>query len=333
MSGPRLVWDRVLAALDRYGRAAVVTLAATRGSSPREAGARMIVHPDGTFTGTIGGGALEWKAIALAQAALADPRAPKAAPRGFALGPELGQCCGGNVDLIVELIESERRGEIATFAGREKAAPFVTQGRLVADRGVVRQVVEGAMPPGAASFAAGVLTEGFGDLRRPVYLFGAGHVGRALVLAMAPLPFRVTWVDPRPDAFPSHVPANVTPVQADDPARILGEAPEGAFVVVMSHSHALDQDLVTAALQRNRFPYVGLIGSRTKRARFEKRLKEAGVPADRIAALVCPVGATGARSKEPAVIAAMTAAELLARDEAVNAAVEPNAQSSGRRSA
>src|SRR6185295_10112296 len=108
-TGPRGVWKGVLNGLDRHGRLSVVTLAATRGSSPREAGARMIVYPDATFSGTIGGGTLEWKAIAMAQAALANPNAAKAETRGFALGPELGQCCGGNVEVVVEIIESSRR--------------------------------------------------------------------------------------------------------------------------------------------------------------------------------------------------------------------------------
>ncbi len=142
--GARLTWPGIADALARHGRVAMVTMAATRGSSPREAGARMIVLPDGTFTGTIGGGTLEWKAIAMAQAALADPGASKAAARGFALGPELGQCCGGNVDLIVELIETDRRDEVAMLAAAEEKAPLVTEARLDAARGVIRRQVDRA---------------------------------------------------------------------------------------------------------------------------------------------------------------------------------------------
>jgi xanthine dehydrogenase accessory factor len=140
------------------------------------------------------------------------------------------------------------------------------------------------------------------------------------VLALAPLPFAVTWVDPRPDAFPAHLPANVTMRRLDDPAAALVDAPAGAFVLVMSHSHQLDLALVHAALADDRFPYVGLIGSKSKRARFEKRLAAGGVPGARIAALVCPIGGGAILSKTPAVIAAATAAELLARDEALRAA-------------
>jgi xanthine dehydrogenase accessory factor len=314
------VWTRILEGLDRHGRVAMVTMAAIRGSSPREAGARLIVNPDGSFAGTIGGGTLEWKAIAIAQAALANPGAPKAETRGFALGPELGQCCGGNVELVVELIESDRREQVAEFARLEAMGPMTTRGRLSRERGVLRAVVEADFPPGAASYAAGVLTEGFGDDRRPVILFGAGHVGRALVLALAPLPFRVTWVDPRPEAFPTHVPANVTLHAAGDPVSALGDASEDAFVLVMTHSHQLDLAVVAAALSDDRFPYVGLIGSKSKRARFEKRLAAGGVPRLRIADLVCPIGVDGISGKAPAVIAAATAAELIVRDEALRTA-------------
>ncbi len=317
------VWPSVLQGIEAHGRVAMVTVAATRGSVPREAGARLIVHPDGGFTGTIGGGTLEWRAIAVAQAALANPHAPKAEVRRYALGPELGQCCGGNVDLIVEVIAADRRAVVAALAEREAAGRLVTRGTISAD-GIDRHVVvEDDMMPGSAALTANVLTEAFGDDRRPFILFGAGHVGRALVLALAPLPFRVTWVDPRPDSFPAHVPANVTLRQLAEPAQALADMPPGSFAMVMSHSHHLDLGLVHAALVDDRFAYVGLIGSKTKRARFEKRLAEAGVAPERIGELVCPIGVGGIRSKAPAVIAAATVAELLVRDEALRAMARP----------
>ena len=313
------VWPRVLAGLDRHGRLAMVTVAATRGSAPREAGARLIVHPDGGFTGTIGGGTLEWKAIAVAQAALTNPRAPRAEVRRYALGPELGQCCGGSVDLVVEVIAADRRAAVAELAEREASGRLVTRGTITAD-GVDREIVAGAeMPPGRATLDANTITEAFGDDRRPLVVFGAGHVGRALVLALAPLPFAVAWVDPRPDAFPANVPGNVTLHRIAEPAEALAGMPAGTFVAVMSHSHQLDLALVHAALADDRFAYVGLIGSQTKRARFEKRLAEAGIAPARVADLVCPIGVGGIRSKEPAVIAAATVAELLVRDEELRA--------------
>jgi xanthine dehydrogenase accessory factor len=316
------VWPRLLEAIERHGGAAMVTVAAASGSVPREPGARMIVHPDGSFTGTIGGGTLEWQALALAQGMLGRADAPRAEIRRFALGPELGQCCGGRVDLLVELFGGGQRDSVASFAARESAGPFATTG-MVTSAGVARQVVESPMAAGTVALAERVLHEVFGDARRPLLLFGAGHVGRALVLALAPLPFAVTWIDPRAEAFPAHVPANVAACIVANPAARLAAAPDGAFVLVMTHSHALDLDIVAAALKTGRFPYVGLIGSDTKRARFEKRLAELGMPADRIATLVCPIGIPGVASKAPAAIAAATVADLLVRDEALRAAASP----------
>ena len=136
-------------------------------------------------------------------------------------------------------------------------------------------------------------------------------------MALAPLPFAVTWVDARPEAFPSHVPGNVTLSGEPDPEAILASAPDGAFVLAMTHSHPLDLAVVAAALKAGRFPHVGVIGSATKRARFESQLRAAGHDAAAITTLVCPIGAIGGlTSKEPAAIAAMTAAELLVADEA-----------------
>lgn len=325
-----LVWARLVEAIDRRGGAAMVTVAATKGSAPREAGARMIVNRDGTFSGTIGGGTLEWRAIALAQAAL--EKNSGAEKRRFSLGPELGQCCGGQVDLVIEVFGAGDRETAAAFSAREAEAPFATVARID-DRGNLdRRVADQPVAPGSAVLTNDVLVEGFGEERRHLYLFGAGHVGKALVLALAPLPFTVTWLDPRPDAFPALVPANVILSRLDDPLDALTDAPAGSFVLVMSHSHQLDLALIQAALADDRFPYVGLIGSKSKRARFEKRLAAAGIAPRRLEDLVCPIGIDGIHSKVPAVIAAATASQLLARDEAIRV-VENHESPALRRSA
>jgi xanthine dehydrogenase accessory factor len=162
-------------------------------------------------------------------------------------------------------------------------------------------------------------SEAYGVVRHPVWLFGAGHVGRALVLALAPLPFKVTWCDSRDEAFPPHIPANVIPVHIADPEPHVAQVPAGAFVLAMTHSHPLDLAVTAAALARADLPYVGLIGSATKRARFEKRYRELGIADERIAQLSCPIGIADIKDKDPAIIAASTAAELLARREAVAA--------------
>jgi xanthine dehydrogenase accessory factor len=157
--------------------------------------------------------------------------------------------------------------------------------------------------------------ERYGEPMRTLLLFGAGHVGRALVLALSALPFRIIWVDARPDAFPGAVPANVTLVRPADPVAVLASAAAGGFVLIMTHSHELDLALCDAALRAERFPYVGVIGSETKAARFRRRLVEAGIAQASVDQLVCPIGALGPKSKLPAVIAAATVVELLVKDE------------------
>jgi xanthine dehydrogenase accessory factor len=227
------------------------------------------------------------------------------------------------VELAVEVFDATRMPEIEVLTAREDDGAFTTEAWIEGGR-LVRHVVEDrTLPGGYAAWSDGKLTEGFGELARPLFLFGAGHVGRALALALAPLPFAVTWVDPRPDAFPAYVPANVMPRRFENAVDAIAEAPEGAFILVMTHSHGLDLAIVHAAFLAGRFPYIGLIGSATKRARFEKRLAEGGISRERIATLVCPIGVDGIKSKVPAVIAAATAAELLIRDEALRVTAIP----------
>ncbi len=275
----------------------------------------MIVAPDGSFHGTIGGGTLEWQALAAAQANVAPGMAPVS--RDYPLGPKLGQCCGGRVTLAYQRFSNAE--EAASWAKTEGASgvTLTFSGDLVTAR------------PGAAEsvvYASGdVFRQTFGDDRTPLVLFGAGHVGRALVLALAPLPYRITWVDQRAEAFPGHAPENVTLISVQKPdqwcARGLVDAGDGCFVVIMTHSHALDLALADAALRHPAPAYVGLIGSETKRARFTSRLLGAGVPAPILARLHCPIGLPALKDKHPACIAASVAADLCIRREALRSAV------------
>jgi len=287
------VFAALAAAIREEGAGALVSVVGAQGSAPREPGARMVVRPSGAFSGTIGGGALEVEAMAIAARAMAEGRGPLKR-KAMALGPQLAQCCGGRVDLTFETFDASDIAEIEALA--QAPTPFSTRTRQGADGRLARELAaEGE--------------ETFGEPTTSLLLFGAGHVGRALVLALAPLPFRVRWIDARPDAFPRYAPANVELVRGSEEE--IDAAPDGAFIVVMTHSHPLDLGIVSRALAAERFGYVGLIGSATKRARFSSQMRQAGLSQAALARLTCPIGVPGIASKAPAAIAAGVAAQLL----------------------
>jgi len=311
-------WATIGRALREERNCAMVSIVDAKGSAPREPGARMVVLEDGSFAGTIGGGTLEWQAIERARAALAKGSAAGIAPpvglERMALGPDLGQCCGGSVRILLEVFTPGRAAEVQALAEAESAGLFVTEGRI-GERSVERTIQDRDFQGGEDSLLAddGRLLERFGTRKQVLALIGAGHVGRAMIIALAPLDFSVVWIDPRKDEFPSIVPGDVRVVVAAEPATELEAVPDGAFVLVMSHSHALDFDVVLAALRAKRFGYVGLIGSASKKARFISRMRQAGLADDDIGRLVCPIGIDGVTSKQPAVIAASVVADLLRR--------------------
>jgi len=247
--------------------AVLVSVETTQGSAPREAGAWMAVFA-ADVVGTIGGGHLEFQAIAEARRRLAG--AAGDAVQQYALGPSLGQCCGGVVRL-----RYERVGAADIPALQERLAP-----RLA-----------------------------------PLALFGGGHVGKALVNALAPLPFAITWIDSRDEIFPPQVALNVACEHSDPVHAAVPQLAPQSRVLIMSFSHAEDLDIVAACLrrlrERNDLPYVGLIGSKTKWATFRHRLEERGFAEGELARVTCPIGLPGITGKEPEVIAASVAAQIL----------------------
>jgi xanthine dehydrogenase accessory factor len=211
------------------------------------------------------------------------------------------------VQLVTEVFDRSCLADARNFSTREAADAFTLQGRI---------------------FEA-MFVEHFGDEFRKLYLFGAGHVGRALVLALAPLPFDITWIDQRDDAFPVVVPANVRTLQSANSISEMTQAPAESFALVMTHSHALDFEIVDAALRDGRFAFVGVIGSATKRARFASRLRDARINDERIAGLACPIGISSIKSKHPAAIAAAVVAQLIERDELLRSHEVPLAERHG----
>ncbi len=296
------------AAVAGHGRVARVVVAEAKGSAPREAGAAMLVWAgpaggqSGGQSGTIGGGALEWEAVARARTATGDrmDRVP--------LGPALGQCCGGAVTLVTELWDAAR---LATLDEHFVARPLpgtagpeplaVTRLRALA-RG------QGALP--ATRIVDGWLIEPVALPSRPVWVWGAGHVGRAIAAVLAPLPdLAVTLADTSVARLPDPLPPGVVPLAAPDLAAAVARAPGDAGHLVLTYSHALDLELCHRILSRD-FATLGLIGSATKAARFRARLAALGHPPERIARLACPIGEPGL-GKHPQAIAVGVAAALL----------------------
>ncbi len=297
------------------GSVALVTVLATEGSAPREAGARMLAWPDGQW-GTVGGGNLEHQVTRQARRMLELAEARAFAVQDYPLGPFLAQCCGGRVRLLIERLDSADLGWLADAARRLNAGEaFTVSGRLGARD---RTVVAGAATPtvGDRPMTARGAKPDTGDrIALPeaaagprLLLFGAGHVGQALALALTPLPFRFSWFDVRPD-----VAAASGAAQASREA-LLDRAAEGApFTLILTHDHALDYDLTLAALSASGGGWVGLIGSATKRARFTRRLLGDGVGPAEVARLSCPIGLTAIEGKAPEIIAVSVAADLLIR--------------------
>jgi len=311
----RPLWSHLRNRISEDGRVALVTLLSAEGSTPREAGARMIVTPNGDILGTIGGGTLEYRVIAEAQKALRND-AWRAVSQDVPLGPDLGQCCGGRLTYMIETFGQSDVGHIQGLAQREVQDAFSTRGKVGQASHLQRDIIESALGHEPITVDDDVVLERFRDQRTPVLLFGAGHVGRALTLALVPLPFHVRWIDSRDDAFPALVPHNVTVVRGADMDAEIRSAPADAFVIVMTHSHPLDLAIVASALKRDDLSFVGLIGSDTKRARFMKRLADMGLGDAAATRLVSPIGIAAISGKEPAVIAASIVADLLIRREA-----------------
>lgn len=298
-------WIQTLRQIAAAEPVAMVSVLATEGSAPRGAGTRMLVTQAAT-QGTIGGGRLEWMATAQAREILDLP--PGAwRVQDYPLGPLLGQCCGGRVRLLVEHVDPAGLGWLAAA---ERGGVLVTR---LGDRGLERAVVADAssvaLPArGERPGPGAVLTEPLTDHARPLWLFGAGHVGQAIAAHAARLPLRLAWFDTRA-AFAAH--AGVTVVDADTIADCVAEAPAEAAIVILTHDHGLDYRLTLAALRRPAVAFVGLIGSATKRARFMGRLARDGIDADALARLTCPIGVPGIIGKEPDVIAIAVLAQLL----------------------
>jgi xanthine dehydrogenase accessory factor len=308
--------------------AVLVTVAGIRGSAPREIGAKMIVTDKQTI-GTIGGGQLEYQCSRVAAGLL---QAPGLSLRSFPLGASMGQCCGGVVEILFEVMAGGMPAwlrDLKALHGQREPAVLVTR---ISKTAPMKFVVTTArifgtdedQTPTRPVATARLILKGDRQPRRNVQefyepivvpdlniaVFGAGHVGTAVVDALARLDCNIRWVDSRRSIF-RHVPANVRAIEASNPSLEVAAMPAGSYYLVMTHSHALDFGICDRILRRQDARYCGLIGSRSKRRRFEKRYRQQGMPAALLDNLVCPIGVDGIGGKKPAEIAVATAAEIL----------------------
>lgn len=247
-------WISALGELQARGEACVlVTIIEELGSTPRNAGSKMVVSAERIYQ-TIGGGHLEYKAMEIARQMLESGSQQTRLER-FSLGASLGQCCGGVNVLLFEPM------------GRPQAH---------------------------------------------IAVFGAGHVGHALVPILASLPCRVRWIDSREAEFPAQLPEGVTKIVNDEVVDEVDNLPAGSYCIVMTHNHSLDLELTAAILKRGDFTWFGLIGSKTKRLKFEHRLRDRGFAPALVQRMRCPMGLSEVKGKLPIEIAVSVAAEIIA---------------------
>ena len=293
--------DALRAAVAAHGRVVRVVIADLKGSSPREVGAAMLVWENGQ-SGTIGGGALEFEAAKAARRQSEQARVSR-----HALGPELGQCCGGAVTLLSEVYDADA---VAALKGEVIARPVAGAVEMpLAVRRMLGKARDRGERPGPA-LIDGWMVEPVVRPARQLWIWGAGHVGRAMVDVLAPLPdLAITWVDTGPERFPEHAPEGVTVLPAANPADLVRHAPVAAEHLIVTYSHALDLELCHRLLSQG-FGFAGLIGSATKWARFRSRLRALGHRPEAIARITCPIGDPGL-GKHPQQIAIGVAAQLL----------------------
>ncbi len=247
-------WHDAVSTLVELGKPyVIITVIGKRGSVPRDGGTKMVVCDDQNYC-TIGGGHLEYRAIDLAKEMLSDGQENQRIEQ-FALGPTLGQCCGGNVTLLFELFEG---------------------------------------------------------LNLNIMLFGAGHVGKALVSVLHQLPCKLRWIDSRADEFPEVIPSTVKKMISEEPIEAVLEAPANTYFIVMTHKHSLDFDIIEKILTRDDAKYVGLIGSTTKWEKFKLRFAHKDYKPSFYNKVRCPVGLNTVTGKRPIEVAISIAAEIIA---------------------
>jgi xanthine dehydrogenase accessory factor len=314
-------WPARLHTMLGSGPCVLVSIVNVRGSAPRALGSRMLVAQD-EFSGSIGGGRLEYQALAEAREMLGQDHKELCRISSYGLGPALEQCCGGAVTLHYERFVSPGPDWLQAFCnhpldGAEQRLATSVDSELpsMLHTGTQSNDADSPSEPGGIGLVQTGeqqwLVEDLAQGGLDLHLFGAGHIGKAVADILETLPIRLHWYDQRVAEFPLARPVNLVQMEHGDPVAAVSQAKDQDLFLVMTHSHQLDEDICHAVLSRDNFGWLGLIGSRTKRARFVKRLADRGISEDRLERLECPVGLPGLSGKRPATIAVAIAAQLL----------------------
>ena len=325
--------------LPRSALCVIVTVIRTRGSTPREIGTSMVTTLDGCW-GTIGGGELEYQCQSIATNLLNTEQANTRTMRNFPLGSNCGQCCGGVVDVLFEVtgaqssswpIWIEQARDALLQADECILARCLPSDRLTAENATLIYTSSSqtsSIQKALAKFQSSAQTcavlnieqDGLQQkwfvervVNRNVHIavFGAGHVGRAVVNTLATIDAQLICIDSRQDFCAQDTRANVDVAYATDPARLAAQLPAHSFCVVMTHSHAQDFEICHALLRRQDIEFCGLIGSSSKKAKYLRLTKKIGLTKCQTDGLTCPIGVSGINSKTPADIAISVAAQVL----------------------
>lgn len=323
----------------------LVVLIQVKGSTPREVGAKMVVTENDCF-GSIGGGSLEYETINHAQELLCNGAAQgsKHQMRTYILGADVGQCCGGVCTVYLETLPPVEYSWLDCLLGNRNNEPCVLVTPLDTDASAsnklvfkndskvqlttdlaliehpIRVLLNSSHKPrnnlqlvyrNSEDSTPSYMLELYDPNNFRLIIFGAGHVGKAVIHVMSELPCHITWVDPRSEMFPSKLAHNVEKIISEQYEQIIAKAHANTFFLVMTHSHPLDLKLCELILKREDFAYLGLIGSKIKRIRFEKRLLEQDCQPEILKRLVCPIGISSVFGKQPRVIAVAVTAQIL----------------------
>jgi len=333
-------WQDILQEHIRSGYATIlVTLATAKGSTPRNVGSHLLVTEKGII-GSIGGGTLEYRAVNRARQLLKEEQ-PQPEILDLPLGPELAQCCGGRVTVLLSPLSQKDTEWLQALTGPEVShtdqALLTTWQNNTLSRTIIRNLQSMEIQDHSLSdlfrrFQQSDKPE-FEEIEKnglhfsliePIFpfdfhitLFGAGHLGQAIVNILKTLPCHIDWIDERAELFPADLPDRVTVKNDLRPTLYCEDIPEGSFVLVMTHDHQLDFDICEKLIKNNIFSFIGLIGSETKSRRFRKRFKLKGIDENKVNGLVCPIGEQEIGGKLPAEIAISVAADILKRKQIV----------------